>query len=125
MESSRAQIADSFQEVRSQVRWKSGKGVQHLEKRIRQRHLDAATTLSEYEAIIQAIVSDPDALVYVYRYGSTDYPTVVAPYLGRTGLVMFSLVGIMETAFPPDDPIDYFSQDPRYSKIGTMKEVLS
>jgi hypothetical protein len=125
VESFRAQIADSIQEIRSQVRWKPGKGVQHLEKRIHQGHLDSATTLSEYEAIIQAIVSDPDALVYVYRYGSTDYPTVVAPYRGRIWLAMFSLVGVMETAFPPDDAIDYFSQDPRYIEIGKMKEVLS
>jgi hypothetical protein len=94
-------------------------------KRIRQGHLPPATTLAEYEAIILAIVSHPDAFVFVYRYGSTDYPTLVAPYQGRIWLVMFNLDGIMETAFPPDEPDTYFSTDPRYIPVGPAKEILS
>lgn len=79
---------------------------------------------SEYEAIILAIVSHPDAFVFAYRYGSTDYPTLVAPYKGRTWLAMFSLDGIIETAFPPDKPDTYFSADPRYIPVGPTKEML-
>jgi len=120
----RAQVANAIRQVQSGVRWKPGKGQQHLAKRIRQGHLPSATTLAEYEAIILAIVSHPDAFVFVYQYGSTEYPTLVAPYEGRTWLVMFSMDGIIETAFPPDMPDTYFSADPRYVPIGPAKEIL-
>jgi len=119
-----AQVASAIRQVQSGARWKPGKGRRHLEKRIRQGHLPPATTLAEYEAIILAVVSHPDAFVFVYRYGSTDYPTLVAPYEGRIWLAMFSLDGIMETAFPPDKPDTYFSADPRYIPVGPAKEIL-
>lgn len=118
------QVASAIRQVQSGVRWKPGKGHRHLAKRIRQGHLPPATTLAEYEAIILAIVSHPDAFVFVYRYGSTDYPTLVAPYQGRIWLAMFNLDGIMETAFPPDEPDTYFSADPRYIPVGAAKEML-
>lgn len=124
MENLRAQVASAIRQIQSGVRWKPGKGRLHLEKRIRQGHLPPATTLVEYEAIILAIVSHPDAFVFIYRYGSTDYPTLVAPYKGRIWLAMFSLDGIIETAFPPDEPDTYFSADPRYIPVGPAKEML-
>jgi hypothetical protein len=119
-----AQVASAIRQVQSGVRWKPGKGHRHLEKRIRQGHLPPATTLAEYEAIILAIVSHPDAFGFVYRYGSTGYPTLVAPYKDRIWLAMFSLDGIMETAFPPDEPDTYFSADPRYISVGPATEML-
>ncbi len=125
MESLRAQVANSIHRVQSGVRWKPGKGRQHLEKRIRLGHLPPATTLAEYEKVILSIVSHPDAFVYVYRYGSTDYSTLVAPYKGRVWLAMFSLKGIMETAFPLDEPDTYFDDDPRYIPVGPAGEILS
>ncbi len=124
MENLRDQIANAIRQVQSGVRWKPGKGHRHLAKRIRQGHLTPATTLAEYEAIILTIVSHPDASVFVYRYGSTHYPTLVAPYKGRTWLAMFNLNGIMETAFPPDEPDTYFSTDPRYISLGPAREIL-
>ncbi len=123
MSSDRTRIAEAIRRVQAHVRWKPGKDHQHLTKRIRQGHLAFATTLAEYQQIILTIVSHPDAFVYVYRYGSTDYPAVVASYQGRIWLVMFSLEGIMETAFPPDDPDMYFD-DPRYIPVGAAREIL-
>ncbi len=119
-----AQVANTIQQVQSGVHWKPGKGRQHLAKRIRQGHLPPTTTLTEYEAIILTIVSHPNAFVYVYRYGSTDYPTLVAPYEGQTWLAMFNLDGLIETAFPPDWPDAYFSDDPRYIPVGQAREIL-
>lgn len=37
---------------------------------------------------------------------------------------MFSLNGIMETAFPPTDPDTYLA-DSRFRYLGTMQELLS
>jgi hypothetical protein len=118
------QLAQAIRRVQSGVRWKAGKGDQHLAKRIRQGHLPATTALDEYEAIIQAIASHPEASVYVYQFGPTDYPTVVAPYQGRIWLAMFNLDGVMETAFPPDEPDTYFNADPRYIPVGSLREIL-
>lgn len=117
-------VADAIRQVKSGVRWKPGKDRQHLMKRIRRGHLPVTTTLVEHETIILNIITHPDAFVYVYRYGSTDYPTVVAPYKDRVWLVMFSLDGIMETSFPPDKPDTYFDQDPRYIPMGAAREIL-
>lgn len=78
----------------------------------------------EYEAIIRAVASHPKAFIYVYRYESTDYPTVVAPYEGQIWLVMVGPDGIMETAFPPDDADGYFVMDPRYIPVGSIEELM-
>jgi hypothetical protein len=85
--------------------------------------LEGETTLAEYEAIITTVLFHPDAVVYVYRYGVTDYPTVVAPCGGQLWLVMVGPEGVMETAFPPDDTETYFS-DPRYIFVGKLEELL-
>ena len=97
-------------------------GRRHLAKRIRQGHLPSTATLAEYEAIILTIVSHPHAFVYVYRYGSADYPTLVAPYKDQMWLAMFNLDGVIETAFPPDKPETYFGSDPRYIPLGLVRE---
>ncbi len=60
----------------------------------------------------------------MYRFRASVYPTVVAPHKGRTWLVMISLEGILETAFPPDDPEAYFGQEPRYQRLGSLKEII-
>ena len=118
-----AQVADAVRRVQSGVHWKPGKGRRHLEKRIRQGHLPPLTTLAEYATIILSILSHPEAFVYVYRYGSTDYPTLVAPYGGRIWLAMFNWDGVIETAFPPDKPETYFQDDPKYIPLGSAREL--
>lgn len=80
--------------------------------------------MEEYQAIIATILSDPQADVFLYSWGDTVYPTVVSEYSGSRWLVIFSLSGVMETAFPPDDPGEYLS-DPRFRRLGTLRELLS
>jgi hypothetical protein len=97
-------VANAIRQVQSSLRWKPGKDIQHLRRRIDLGHLPPDTTVEEYQAIIATILRDPQADVFVYSWGDIPYPTVVSEYSGSRWLVMFSLSGVMETAFPPDDP---------------------
>ncbi|MBI3360506.1 MAG: hypothetical protein HY023_05280 [Chloroflexi bacterium] len=121
----RQRVAEAIKKIRLELRWKPGKDEEHPIKRIERGHLPPGATLAEYEAIIREVLSDPAARLYVFRSGSTDYPTVVADRTGKRWLVMFSLEGVLETAFPPDDPDVYFRDEPRYIEIGGIQEVLS
>ncbi len=119
----RSQIEAAIRQVRNQVRWKPNKAQSHIEKRIRLGHLPPVTTLTDYEVLIHAVLHHSEAVVYGFRYANVLYPTVVAPQQGQLWLVMFGLDGIMETAFPLDDPIIYF-QNPKYQRFGLLAEFL-
>ena len=92
-------------------------------KRKRQGYLSSDTTLAQYQAIINAVVTDPKAFVYVYRFGEIDYSTMIARIRERSWLVTFGLDGIMETAFPPDEPDEYVASDPRYIPVGIVRDL--
>jgi hypothetical protein len=115
-------IADAIRRLREGVRWRPGKHAQHLAKRIELGHLSVGTTLAEYEAIIIRIISTSTAEVFVYHWGETLYPTVVAEVEGIRWLVMLGLDGIMETAFPPEDPATYLA-NLRFQRLGTLEEL--
>jgi hypothetical protein len=117
-------VANAIRLVQSGMRWKPGKDIQHLRRRIDLGHLPHGATVDEYQAIIAAVINGPLADVFVYSWDDMLYPTVVAEYGERYWLVMFSLSGVMETAFPPDDPEDYLS-DPRFRRLGALRELLS
>ena len=117
----RSQITEAIRQARTEIRWKPGKAQFHLAKRIRLGHLANTATLADYELIIRLVLSDMDAVVYGFRYNNLLYPTVVAWYQGYLWLVMLGLDGIMETAFPPDEPISYF-QNPKYQRLGLLEE---
>ena len=53
---------------------------------------------------------------------SKAYPTLMAEVSGEYWLVMIGLDGVMETAFPPDDPEDYLA-DPAFIYVGVMEEL--
>ncbi len=116
-------VANAIRQIQSEVRWKPGKNLQHLKRRIDFEHLPPGSTVDEYQTIIVSVLSNPMADVFVYFWGDTPYPTVVAEYSGRHWLVMFSLSGVMETAFPPDNPKEYLS-DPRFRRLSTLEELL-
>lgn len=117
------QVANAIRLVQEQTRWRPGKDQIHLAKRIRLGHIPPEGSIAEYNAIIQFIVSNKEASVYVYQFGNTYYPTVVATYQTQLWLAMFGMDGIMETAFPPDDPENYF-QDTRYRLVGKLEDIL-
>ena len=118
-------VAQAIRKARTGLQWKPGKAEEHLAKRIERGHLPPDTTLEQYEAIIRRIVSDSTARVYIFRFGETDYPTIVSEHAGRHWLVMFNMGGILETAFPPDDSDTYFREEPRYVEIGNVEEILA
>lgn len=116
--------AETIRLVRKGIRWKPGKGRQHLDKRIRLGHLKANSTMAECEAIITAVVLDPRADVFIFLFNHEPYPTIVAEVAGRRWLAMANREGLMETAFPPDDPDEYLS-DPQFVSLGNVEDILS
>jgi hypothetical protein len=122
MEEERARIVDAIRRLREGVHWRPGRNTRHLAKRIELGHLPVGTTLAEYEAIIIRVISTSTAEVFVYRWGETLYPTVVAEVEGTRWLVMVGLDSTMETAFPPEDP-DAYLTNLRFQRLGTLKEL--
>lgn len=80
------------------------------------------TTIAEYDALIIRVMSTPTAEVFAYRWGETIYPTVVAEVERVRWLVIMSLDGIMETAFPPETPEIYLA-NPQFHRLGTVEEL--
>jgi hypothetical protein len=122
MEEEQGHIADAIRRLRAGIHWRPGKHTQHLAKRIELGHLPVGTTLAEYEAIIIRAISTSIAEVFVYHWGETLYPTVVAEVEGTRWLVMMGLDSIMETAFPPENPVIYLA-NLRFQRLGTLEEL--
>ena len=113
---------NAVREARNEVIWKPNKGLSHLIKRIRLGHLPAKATLTDYERIIGEVLNSGKAKLYLFSYKSKAYPTLMAEVSGEYWLVMIGLDGVMETAFPPDDPEDYLA-DPAFIYVGVMEEM--
>ncbi|MFQ5437070.1 MAG: hypothetical protein ACE5FD_19600 [Anaerolineae bacterium] len=119
----RHQIVKAIQSLQQRIRWKPGKDTAHLATRIEYGHLPKDAKLADYEAIISHILHSQTAELFVYVWSKEIYPTVSNHYEDRQWIVMFTLDGIMETAFPPTNPAEYLSS-PRFRHIGTIQEVL-
>ena len=78
--------------------------------------------MADYEAIIIRVISTSTAEVFVYLWGETVYPTVIAEVEGVRWLVMVGLDSIMETAFPPEDPETYLA-NLRFQRLETLGEL--
>jgi hypothetical protein len=85
-------------------------------------HVPAQTTIATYEAVIRTVVQTPSAVAWLYRWGAVGYPTVVCEIAGVLWLVMLGIDGVMETAFPPEDPAAYLAA-PRFRRVGTVEEL--
>jgi hypothetical protein len=122
-ENLRTLLIDAIRHIRAKVRWKAGKDIEHLEKRIRFGHLAVSTTIAQYESIITEVVHDNRAEIYLFQYRDSLYPTFVSTVQGTVWLVMIGLNGVIETAFPPSDPDTYLS-DPAYLYVSEVEELL-
>lgn len=78
--------------------------------------------LADYESRIIEILNTPDAKVYIYEFGEIIYPAVVAQVDQVIWLVMITMDGVLETAFPPDSPEKYLS-NPSFSYIGQLGDL--
>jgi hypothetical protein len=121
MEEAQGRVIDAIRRLQEGLRWRPEKDTQHLAKRIELGHLPVGTTLAEYEAIIIRVINTSTAEIFVYRWGESFYPTVVAEVEGARWLVMVDLGSIMETAFPPEDPETYLA-NLRFQRLGTLEE---
>jgi len=122
MEEEQQRIAAAIRRLREGVRWRPGRDAQHLAKRLAPGHLPHAPTMADYTALILRVVRTPTATVFAYRWGTTLYPTVVAEVEGVLWLVMLGPDGLMETAFPPEEPERYLAH-PRFQRLGTLEEL--
>ncbi len=96
----------------------------HLLKRRLRGHLPSDATLADYERLVSTIVTNDNAIVYLYWYAGTPYATVVAVIEDRHWLVMFGLDGVMESAYVVENPDRYLSK-PDFEKLGLVSEVLA
>jgi hypothetical protein len=117
----RRAVLQAIRLAQSSIKWKPGKGETHLSKRIRLGHLPIQTTLSDYEAIITAILNHGEAKVFVFFFEGASYPSIVTTLQDKVWLTMIGLDGLMETAFPPDEPETYL-QDPAFVYVGVLEE---
>jgi hypothetical protein len=120
----RAQVVTAIRQLQTIIRWKPGKDLQHLQTRLEYGHLPPSAKLADYEMIIANILSQAAADVYVYIWRQDVYPTIMGNYENHRWLVIFSLNGVMETAFPPTDPEAYLA-DSRFHYMGTIQELLA
>ncbi|MEM7539796.1 MAG: hypothetical protein AAF639_47010 [Chloroflexota bacterium] len=116
-------IAEAIQQVQHEIRWKSDSAIRHLNTRKKRGHLATDAALSDYHQLIKKIVTTLDADVYLFQY-SEDYPTVVTFLEEAHWLVMFSMDGIMETAFVVERPNAYLNK-PNVIYLGKLQELLS
>jgi len=117
------QIAKSIRLVQDQIRWKPNSAVRHLKKRKNRGHLETNATLDTYHAIIHQVINAAEAHVYLFHY-SEDYPAMVTLLGERHWLVMFSIEGIMETAFMVKRPNTYLNKS-NVEYLGTLEEILT
>ncbi len=124
MEAYRSPILSAIRQASEEVRWKAGKALPHLEKRILKGHLHSNATLETYHDVIVTVMTHPEAQLYLYTFQESLYPTIVAPIADQHWLVMIGMDGVMETAFPPDDPDTYLS-DAHFTHLGALQEWIS
>jgi hypothetical protein len=115
------EILAAIKQIRQKISWKPDKAQIHLAKRIRLGHLSSQATLEDYQSLIRAILNNKEAKLYIFIYESIIYPTVVANFEQRLWLVMFGLTGILETAFPPNNPELYLA-NPAFLYLGFLKD---
>ena len=118
--SKRQQIIRAIEQVRQKLSWKPGKAEIHLAKRIRLGHLLPTANLADYQSLIEMILNDHQGKLYIFVYRESIYPTVVTKIEERVWLVMFDIKGILETAFPPDNPKHYLS-NPAFIYLDCLK----
>lgn len=79
--------------------------------------------MDDYENIIQTILQDTSAQVYLYWHEGTPYVAVSAVLGKNRWLAMFDIDGVMESAFVVDRPSRYLNKQ-AFELIGSVEEVL-
>lgn len=109
----------------SGILWKMTKsihyGQSHLEKRQRRKEIPNDWNLTDYNNLIMNIITDNENDVHLYslsifekRYFTLD---------NGTWIVMFGEDGFMETCMK-GNPNNYFKNNPGYTYLGKVKDVI-
>jgi len=114
---------DALHCIRRKVQWKPEKGIIHLNKRQKMKHLPPAASLLDYEKMISDLVKNGQNIVYLYEFTGIHYYTVRGFVHSREWLVIFGTGGVMETAFPPENIDDYLEKR-GFVILGPIEEVL-
>ena len=118
-----ARIPDAIKRVQLDIRWPPGSAARHLQKRQRRGHLPAEATLEDYDRVIQSVLDDADAQVYVYWHRETPYVAVGTVLEESYWLVMFDLEGLLESAYVVERPDRYLIKSV-FQQLGPLDEVL-
>ena len=98
------QIITAIQAVKVHIQWKPGSAPRHLLKRKLRGHLPTEATLADYERIIRLVLNETEASVYAYHHRDAVYVALVAVVQAQHWLVMFTLEGVLESAFVIERP---------------------
>lgn len=113
-------VASAIRDVRLEIRWRPGSAARHLQKRKLREHLPAEATLEDYHHVIQRVLDDAAAKVYVYWYRETPYVAVGTVLEENYWLVMFDQGGLLESAYVVERPDRYLSGS-MFQPLGTMR----
>jgi hypothetical protein len=116
-------LPSSIRRVQAEIHWKPESAGRHLHTRRVRGHLPLEATIEDYHGIIRTILTNEKASVYLCWYDEVVFPAVTTKLAGRLWLVMFSLGGIMESAFIVENPNSYLNK-PNFEYIGLLSEVL-
>ncbi len=116
-------VINAILQAQKQITWKSGKAYPHLRKRISLGHLPENVTIDTYETVIRQVLTNANANVYIYRYKPLIYPTLTLTIDDKLWLVMLGIDGILETAFPPENPDTYLSNS-AFTYLGILETLL-
>ena len=118
-----ADVAAALRAVHAEISWKAGKDLQHLAKRQALGHLPTTASVESYNALIRTLAKGPGK-VYRYRFRGADYFAVQGIVHTRAWLLIFDPLGLIETAFPPDD-LDHYLDARGFQYLATIAEILS
>jgi len=118
-----AQLTNAIRLAQAQRLWKPGRAEWHLRKRKSREHLPPDATLADYERIIQSIVDDRTAKVYIYQENNESYVAVSSLMQEQLWLVIFDLDGILETAFVVKNPTRYLGK-PEFIFIDLLNHLI-
>lgn len=109
--------------LRKAVYWKPGKNTQHLEKRKALGHLPRDCQINDYNKLISKLVQGLENEVYLYEFGSQRYYMIRGKIKEKEWVVIFSMEGIIETAFPPQDTEEYLNKR-NTALLGKVGEIV-
>lgn len=119
----RLRLVDALREIRRSICWKPGKGLKHLEKRKKMKHLSPSASMSDYEKVICDVVRNERNILYLYDFSGIHYYAVRGFAHDNEWLILFGAGGVMETAFPPELIDDYLERR-GFVFLGHIEEVL-